>query len=35
MMARKSAETGRTVSWQDIEADTEQYQLGIEIRKFV
>jgi predicted dehydrogenase len=35
MMARKSAETGRTVSWQDIEADTEQYQLGIEIRNFV
>ena len=35
MMARKSAETGCTVSWQDIEADTEQYQLGIEIRKFV
>jgi myo-inositol 2-dehydrogenase / D-chiro-inositol 1-dehydrogenase len=35
MMARKSAETGRTVSWQDIEADTEQYHLGIEIRKFV
>ena len=35
MMARKSAATGRTVSWQDIEADTEQYQLGIEIRKFV
>ena len=35
MMARKSAETGRTVSWQDIEADTEQYQLGIEVRKFV
>jgi myo-inositol 2-dehydrogenase / D-chiro-inositol 1-dehydrogenase len=35
MMARKSAETGRTVTWQDIEADTEQYQLGIEIRKFV
>ena len=35
MMARKSAETGRTVTWQDIEADTEQYQLGIEIRKLV
>jgi myo-inositol 2-dehydrogenase / D-chiro-inositol 1-dehydrogenase len=35
MMARKSAESGRTVSWQDIEADTEEYQLGIEIRKFV
>jgi len=35
MMARKSAETGRTVTWQDIEADTEQYQLGIEIQKFV
>lgn len=35
MMARKSAETGRTVTWQDIEADTEEYQLGIEIRKFV
>ena len=35
MMARKSAETGRTVTSQDIEADTEQYQLGIEIRKFV
>jgi len=35
IMARKSAETGRTVTWQDIEADTEQYQLGIEIRKFV
>ena len=35
MMARKSAETGCTVSWQDIEADTEQYQLDIEIRKFV
>src|ERR1700716_4053946 len=34
-MTRKSAETGRTVTWQDIEADTEQYQLGIEIRKFV
>ena len=35
MMARKSADTGRTVTWEDIEADTEQYQLGIEIRKFV
>ena len=34
MMARKSAETGRTVTWQDIEADTEQYQLGIDIRNF-
>jgi len=35
MMARKSAEIGRTVTWQDIEADIEQYELGIDIRKFV
>jgi myo-inositol 2-dehydrogenase/D-chiro-inositol 1-dehydrogenase len=35
MMARKSAETGRTVTWQEFEADTEKYELGIDIRKFV
>jgi myo-inositol 2-dehydrogenase/D-chiro-inositol 1-dehydrogenase len=35
MLGRKSAELGRTVTWQELEADTEQYQLGIDIKKFV
>lgn len=35
MLARKAAETGRSVSWEEIEADTEAYQLGFDIKKFV
>jgi len=35
IMARKSAETGRTVTWQEIEADTEAYSLGINLNQFV
>ena len=35
MLGRKSAELGRTVTWQEFEADTEKYDLGIDIRKFV
>lgn len=34
MMARKSAETGRTVTWQEIEADTEAYSLGFDLKQF-
>jgi predicted dehydrogenase len=34
MMARKSAETGRTVTWQEIEADTEAYSLGMDLKQF-
>jgi predicted dehydrogenase len=35
MLGRKAAELGRTVTWQEFEADTEKYDLGIDIRKFV
>jgi len=35
MMGRKSAELGRPVTWSEIEADQETYQLGIDITKFV
>jgi len=34
MMARKSAETGRTVTWQEIEADTQAYSLGMDLKQF-
>lgn len=34
IMARKSAETGRTVSWQEIEADSEAYSLGMDLAQF-
>jgi len=34
MMARKSAETGRSVTWQEIEADTEAYSLGFDLKQF-
>jgi predicted dehydrogenase len=34
MMARKSAETGHTVTWQEIEADTEAYTLGMDLKQF-
>jgi myo-inositol 2-dehydrogenase / D-chiro-inositol 1-dehydrogenase len=34
MMARKSAETGRTVTWSEIEADTDAYSLGMNIAQF-
>jgi predicted dehydrogenase len=34
MMARKSAETGRTITWQEIEADTEAYSLGFDLKQF-
>ena len=34
MMARKSAETGRSVTWQEIEADTEAYSLGMDLKQF-
>jgi predicted dehydrogenase len=35
IMARKSAETGRTVTWQEIEADTEAYSLDMNLNQFV
>jgi len=34
MMARKSAETGRKVTWQEIEADQEAYSLGMDLKQF-
>ncbi|HTH54064.1 MAG TPA: Gfo/Idh/MocA family oxidoreductase [Edaphobacter sp.] len=34
IMARKSAETGRTVTWQEIEADTEAYSLSMDLKQF-
>jgi predicted dehydrogenase len=34
MMARKSAQTGRTVTWAEIEADTEAYSLGMNLAQF-
>jgi hypothetical protein len=34
MMARKSAETGRSVTWSEIEADTEAYSLGMNLAQF-
>ncbi len=34
MMARKSAETGRTVTWQELEADNEAYSLGFDLKQF-
>ncbi len=34
IMARKSAETGRTITWQEIEADTEAYTLGMNLAQF-
>ena len=34
IMARKSAETGRTVTWQEIEADQEAYSLGMDLKQF-
>jgi len=34
IMARKSAETGRTVTWQEIEADKEAYSLGMDLKQF-
>jgi predicted dehydrogenase len=34
MMARKSAQTGRTVTWSEIEADTEAYSLGMNLAQF-
>jgi hypothetical protein len=33
-MARKSAETGRTITWQEIEADKEAYSLGMDLAQF-
>jgi predicted dehydrogenase len=34
IMGRKSAELGRTVTWQEIEADREEYKLGMELKQF-
>ena len=34
MMARKSAQTGRSVTWAEIEADTEAYSLGMNLTQF-
>ena len=34
MMARKSAQTGRAVTWAEIEADTEAYSLGMNLAQF-
>lgn len=35
MMARKSAELGHPVTWNEIESDREAYQLGINLDQFV
>ena len=34
IMGRKSAELGRLVSWQEIEADNEEYKLGMNLAQF-
>ncbi|QNI36506.1 Gfo/Idh/MocA family protein [Edaphobacter albus] len=34
IMGRKSAETGRTVTWQEIEADNDAYSLGMDLKQF-
>ncbi len=34
ILARKSAETGRRITWQEIEADTEAYSLGMDLKQF-
>jgi hypothetical protein len=34
MMARKSAQTGRAVTWAEIEADNEAYSLGMSLAQF-
>ena len=34
IMARKSAETGNTVTWEQIEADTHAYSLGMNLAQF-
>ena len=34
MMGRKSTETGRTVTWQEIEADNATYSLGMDLQQF-
>ena len=34
MMGRKSAELGRTVTWDEIEKDQEKYELGFDVKKF-
>lgn len=34
MMGRKSAELGRPVTWNEIQADNEQYEMGFDITKF-
>jgi predicted dehydrogenase len=34
MMARRSAQTGRVVTWAEIEADTEAYSLNMNLNQF-
>jgi myo-inositol 2-dehydrogenase / D-chiro-inositol 1-dehydrogenase len=34
MLARKSAETGRRMTWQEIESDQEEYALGMNLAQF-
>jgi predicted dehydrogenase len=34
IMGRKSAELGRLVTWQEIEADNEEYKLGMDLAQF-
>lgn len=34
MMGRKSAETGRPVTWDEIQNDTETYALGFDVKQF-
>jgi predicted dehydrogenase len=34
IMGRKSAELGRTVTWDEIVADKEQYKLGMDLKQF-
>jgi predicted dehydrogenase len=34
ILGRKSAELGRAVTWQEIEADNEEYKLGMDLAQF-
>ncbi len=34
MMGRKSAELGRTVTWDEINSDQERYELGFDVKQF-
>ena len=34
ILGRKAAELGRVVTWQEIEADNEEYKLGMDLKQF-